>query len=143
MPKLEMHIQSWAPLTITDQNRLESLQRRAIRIILNLPYTSPICDIQYSITSILPLKHRRNFASTCYAFKLINGLLPMKQNKYVPDILHHPYPTRNNNLLIPGLSSITSRYIDRSPLVLCVKLTNCIPSHLRYTNSIIDFKITI
>jgi hypothetical protein len=144
LPLFEYASPAWSTLSITDTNRLEALQRRAIRIILSQPYTRPLTEIDYSAASITPLQHRRNFATLCYGYKLLNRHLPPKLNKLIPITHRHHYAIRSSRLFIPP-ASVTPplRIFDRSPLCFAVKLLNSIPEPLRTTATLQEFKTSI
>ena len=70
LPLLEYASPIWAATTITDQLRLERLQRRAMRIILGYTYTQAVEDADYAMLQLAPLLHRRNFAAACLPLTL-------------------------------------------------------------------------
>ncbi|ELU05598.1 hypothetical protein CAPTEDRAFT_195763 [Capitella teleta] len=92
---LEYASPAWAALTATQTGLLESLQRRAMRIILALPRIHHITDADYAALNITSLRHRRNFALACFMFKLNSNRLPRKLSKYKPIPHTNPYNTRN------------------------------------------------
>ena len=128
---------------MTDEGRLERLQRRAIRIILGLQYTTPLTPNHYSAVSVKTLKHRRSFASMCYGYKLINNLLPSKLNKLIPLYTQHPYATRNPALALPGIPAHARRLMDHSPILVTVRLLNTIPLPIRELPSLSEFNSNI
>ncbi|ELU12018.1 hypothetical protein CAPTEDRAFT_81197, partial [Capitella teleta] len=74
-PHLEYASPAWAALTVTQTGLLESLQRRAMRIIFALPRNHHITDADYAALNITSLRHRRNFALACFMFKLNSNRL--------------------------------------------------------------------
>ena len=65
-PIFEYASPSWAALPATQSERLEKLQRRAIRIIVGVPYTEPVPQQLYDDLSLDLLHARRSFAAACY-----------------------------------------------------------------------------
>jgi hypothetical protein len=140
LPIFEYASPAWAGLLISDKNRLERLQRRAIRIILGLDYTHPLTSDHYSAAAIQTLQHRRHFASLCYGYKLANVLLPAKLKRLQPTYTEHHYPTRNPSLTIPKIPIRSLRALDRSPLCVAIRLLNKLPSITRHLPSLEEFK---
>ncbi|ELU02918.1 hypothetical protein CAPTEDRAFT_191199 [Capitella teleta] len=83
-PHLEHASPAWAALGAKQTGILESLQGRAMRVILTLPRTHQITDADYAVLNITSLGHRRNFALACFMFKLFSNHLPRKLSKYKP-----------------------------------------------------------
>ncbi|ELU12266.1 hypothetical protein CAPTEDRAFT_199807 [Capitella teleta] len=94
-PHLEYASLAWAVLTATQTGLLESLQHRAMWIILTLPHTHHITDADYAALNITSLGHRRNFVIACYMFKLYSNRLLCKLSKYKPVPHTNPYNMRN------------------------------------------------
>lgn len=143
LPLFEYASPAWIGLSCADRNRLESLQRRAIRIILHLPYMHPIADHDYAASSIHPLQHRRIFASLCIGYKLINNLLPRKLNNFIPHYCVHPHQTRNPALIIPRMPLHSMRVLDKSPICIAVHLLNKLSVIQRNSQTLSNFKDTI
>ena len=114
----------WADLSVGDSEKLEKLQRRAIRILLNYPYRQPISISDYTEVGLFPLQARRNVALACWRFKLLNGLLPRELSPFRPIIPTGQHPTRHPRISIPNSPRITSRFLDKSPLIFASKLLN-------------------
>ena len=83
-PLFEYAVPSWIALRLSQVERLEKLQRRAIRIILNLPYVQHLTPGDYASVDLDPLLARRNLAAACYGYKLINAHLPRLLRCYEP-----------------------------------------------------------
>ena len=94
LPIFEYASPAWAALNVAQTDRLEKLQRRAIRIIRNLNYTAPVNDGDYHELRLCPLQKRRSFALLCYGYKLYNGLLPRILQKHKPILQSYPQRTR-------------------------------------------------
>jgi hypothetical protein len=143
LPVFEYASPAWTGLSVTDKNRLERLQRRAVRIILGLPYTHPLTDQEYSNAPISLLNYRRTYASACYGYKLINHLLPPKLDRLIPCYTDHRYPTRNPSRTLPGIPIRSRHTMDLSPIIKCVRLINSLPPHIRAAGSLGEFKSAI
>ena len=118
---------------------LERLQRRAMRIILNLPWTHPIDD-DYATLNLTSLNLRRNFALACFSYKLYNDLLPRKLVKYRPAIFTNVYNTRNQVLYAPYVTHPCLRHLDRSPFLLGLEILNNISYELLSAPDVFTFK---
>lgn len=143
LPIFEYASPAWNGLSMTDESRLERLQRRAIRVILGLEYTLPLTPTHYSAAAVNTLKHRRAFASLCYGYKLINNMLPPKLNKFMPLYTQHQYTTRNPALTLPGIPARGRRSMDHSPISVAVRLLNTLPLPIRALPSLWEFKNNI
>ena len=128
-----------ASLPLNLSARLEKLQRRAIRIILNLPYRHPLSDDHYQNLKISPLHLRRNLASVCYGFKLYHVLVPRALHPFCPVIPSAARPVRFPRVQIPGVS-VPSRNFDRSPVIYSTMLLNRLPRPLLLLPNVSQFK---
>ena len=128
LPLFEYASPAWSALNVTQTERLEKLQRRAMRIICGLPYTFPVSDCHYAHLSLQPLMTRRSFALCCYGYKLINSLLPRRLAEVKPVLHVFPVRTRRGRLIVPGIKYPTQRNLDRSPVLYLTKLLNFIPN---------------
>jgi hypothetical protein len=140
LPYFEYACPAWAPLYQMHQNRLEALQRRAIRIILGYPYMQPLQQYDYELLSLQTLKARRNVAAATYAFRLFNGHLPERLIQLQPRIRPHREGARTRTLYFPKVTYPTSRWLDQSPILFSVKLLNCLPHDLWILRSSDRFK---
>lgn len=129
LPLFEYASPVWSALNISQTNRLEKLQRRAIRIIMQYAYAEPITERDYQILRLAPLKHRKNFALMCYGYKLLHGLLPQALLPFCPTIKskNTSVQTRNRFLTQQTVSYPASRALSRSPFLFLTKLLNHIP----------------
>jgi hypothetical protein len=142
-PHLEYASPAWAALTVTQTGLLESLQRRAMRIILALPRNHHITDADYAALNITSLRHRRNFALACFMFKLNSNRLPRKLSKYRPIPHTNPYNTRNCVLRAPYVPYPCLRLLDRSPFLFGLKILNFISHTFHSLPDISSFKSSL
>ena len=121
--------------------RLEKLQRRAIRIILGYPYhTQPLTVHDYLELNLDHLVVRRNFATACYGFKWLHNLLPRMLIRIKSKEKETETYLRRRVLVLPDVVYPTSRKYDRSPLIYLVKLLNCLPMTVINSGSMDGFK---
>ena len=132
----------FASLPLNLSARLEKLQRRAIRIILNLPYRHPLSDDHYQNLKISPLILRRNLASVCYGFKLYHELVPRALHPFCPVIPTVARPVRFPRVQIPGVR-VPSRMFDRSPVIHSTRLLNRLPRTLLLLPNVSQFKTCV
>ena len=130
----------FSALSCRDSDRLEKLQRRAIRIILGYDYWSPLSPQDYNLLKLCPLKARRNVAVACWGFKLFRGFIPG-----IISTLRPFYPpaerfTRHRRLVIPQTPRIPSRFLDSSPICFAVKILNSIPAQFLLSTNVEQFK---
>ncbi|ELU02239.1 hypothetical protein CAPTEDRAFT_213776 [Capitella teleta] len=142
-PHLEYASPAWAALTVTQTGLLESLQRRAMRIILALPRIHHITDADYAALNITSSRHRLNFALACFMFKLNSNRLPRKLSKYKPIPHTNPYNTRNCVLRAPYVPYPCLRLLDRSPFLFGLKILNFISHTFLSLPDISSFKSSL
>ena len=123
-PKLEYGCPIWNGLTIHDEDFLEKLQRRAIRIILNLPYRQILFDDTYSRVNLDFLITRRNYATACYGYKLFQEKTPRTLHNMKPMVPRQLHPTRNPLLYTIPFLPTPSLSFRRSPIQLATSLLN-------------------
>ena len=142
-PHFEYAAPVLASLPLNMSERLEKLQRRAMRIILNLPYRHPITDEHYSDLAITPLYQRRNLASACYGFKLFHRTVPRALHPFCPDFQVTVRPQmRHPRLMVPGIG-ISSAMLDRSPVMYASTVLNRLPANLLLSPSMQSFKSSV
>ena len=126
LPHLEFGNIILAGLGITQANRLESLLRRAIRIIYNVMPLDPIDHVLHDI-HLDTLHFRRNFALACYGFKLSRGLCPRALLDYAPATKPSTYELRNPVYSVAGEPQPTLTVTKRSTLNLAASILNILP----------------
>ena len=120
--------------------RLEKLQRRAIRTILNLPYRHQLTELHYDTLKVSPLCLRRNLASVSYGYKLYHKLVPRALHVFCPNE-QLTRLSRNPRVRVPGVNvTSTSALFDRSPVMHATKILNRLPSALRQEANVSRFK---
>ena len=127
LPLFEYASPAWSALAELQCGRLERLQRRAIRIILNYRYADPVTITDYAQLHLHPLKVRRNFALACYGYKLLNNYTPRCLQSVAPILQTFPARTRRGTLIVPAVDYPTQRFLDKSPILFSTKILNCIP----------------
>ena len=132
-------ILSSLPLNLSE--RLEKLQRRAIRIILNLPYRYQLTELHYDSLKISPLSHRRNLASACYGYKLYHKLVPRALHTFCPEV-QAGRSVRFPRVQVPGVQ-MSSAMFDRSPVMHATRILNKLPPALLQQASISKFKSNV
>ncbi|MGI9458385.1 MAG: reverse transcriptase family protein, partial [Pirellulales bacterium] len=143
-PVFEHACPMWAALNVTQTERLEKLQRRAIRIIMGYNNTRPLIAEDYAHLHLPLLRNRRNIATACWSYKLLHGLLPRGLDAYRFELAAH-----NVNIRFPRLVMrqnpylLPSRRLDRSPILYGLKLLNTVPVDTRNAPSVTRFKAAI
>ena len=118
-PIVEYASNVWDPHTISNINRVESVQRAAARICFN--DFSTYLSVTTMLTSLdLPtLKSRRTRAKLIMMYKIINGIMYIPTNYFTPC---HPQSRRNYKQLVIRVDSYKFSFI---PSV--IKLWNSLP----------------
>lgn len=129
-PYFEYATPAWSALPFYLCEKLEKLQRRAIRVILGYAYRRPLDASDYRLLGLTKLISRRNLALCCYGYKLYSGLLPRAFDYLRPITSPRIITTRQQDYLrLPCINTArTSRFFDRSPIIFALKLLNALPS---------------
>ena len=110
---------------------LECLQRKAMRIILGKRFRDAISAVDYVELKLDKLSFRRNFALSCYSYKLFHSLCPRALIPFRPVCCRSPYATRHTKYrLNPTVTPdgwVTELY-RRSSLNLAADILNYFPS---------------
>jgi hypothetical protein len=130
-PLVEFTSQLWAGnYTKKSLLKLESLQRRASKFILN-DYVSPY-DVRLTRLKLLPLSYRREFLDLVYFYNCINSLIDMETSHLPIFITHNTVRTRlaNDDLL---LSVPKVKYMTYNKYYMCriTRLWNALPLDIR------------
>ena len=118
-----------AGLGITQTEHMESLQRKAMRIILGRSFRDIISVEDYLDLQLDKLSFRRNFALACYSYKLYNELCPRALLPYKPVQIRSVYDTRRTIFRMPPTATpgnCISELFRRSPLNLAADILNYI-----------------
>ncbi len=102
----------WRPTNQTTMNKLESLQKRALKWVLNEEYCS-YSNFDYLVRCrqlrILPLKQKFDLNDLVFIHKIVHGLSPAKLPEHIT--LYNPAHTR----------SLRSGHLDQMSLVSSVQ----------------------
>ena len=71
---------------------------------------------------LAPLQQHQNLAAACYGHKLLHQNLPPALHHLKPEITNTAYATKHPIIRIPNIPHITSRTLDKSPIVFSIKL---------------------
>ena len=141
------HAEYCSPLLVgmgkTLSDHLESLQRKAMRIILGRDYRSPVSESDYLDLSLDQLSYRRNFALSCCTFKLWKGMTPRALLPYQPSLAVTPYSIRRDRFVPNHDVTVRLPYSERyrrSPLSLAIELMNLIGADNFYVPCMNSFK---
>ena len=125
-PHLEYASTCWNPYTKRNIDKLEAVQRRAARIVLNFDDYHPTADLSGKIQKTLQLyslEHSRAVADLCMFHKLRNNLA----NIAIPPIL---VPSVKHNCHHNHIQSLHSDAFKYKCFARGVRLWNIIPYHL-------------
>ena len=127
----------------TNVERLNELQKRAARIILNDDYMTPSADMFKSLCW-MTVNNRLKYNKAVFTNKAINGLTP----SYISDLLKQIAKTCSRTLRSSETRSLT---VPRSRTALCEgsfsrsapKLWNSLPDTVRMTSTLTAFKMIL
>ncbi|KAK7901252.1 hypothetical protein WMY93_018021 [Mugilogobius chulae] len=99
-----------------------------------MPYRTRIEQEHYAMLGLTTLQARRNFALSCFAFKMCRGLSPAALDQYRPTVKVLPYSVRRAGYVLPDGSLPSSALLQRSSLTLATKILNlldpdCVTQH--------------
>ena len=135
-PHLEYASTCWNPYTKRNIDKLEAVQRRAARFVLNFYDYHPTADLSGKIKKTLQwdsLQHRRAVADLCMFHKLRNNLA----NIAIPPIL---VPSVKHNCHYNHIQSLHSDAFRYQFFARGVRLWNIIPYHLTTKPSLESFR---
>ena len=92
-PHLEYCPYIWDPFTIKLKQQIESVQKFALRVCRDMPYSNML-----ELTGLPTLESRRSLLKLCLTFKIVHGLI------YFPDNLYSVSTTRSSSRLSHSLS---------------------------------------
>ena len=138
LPHLNYGIECWHAAPNFAKNKLQVLQKKALRAIFNLPYNSHTNDI-FKENGLLKITDIYRMNLLCHLYKIRN--MPANYDASLhPRLMStiHSYSTRNsNNLEIPRYNKATSQ---SSFLFQSAKEWNLIPEYIRNSSSLASFK---
>ena len=135
-PLLEYCPQVWSPYMVKDITALEKVQRRATKIvpeISDLPYEDRLQHL-----GLFPLQQRRQRGDMITVFKILNGMVDIKQEKLCP---YHPgnqHTRRHNHQIIGTISKTDMRKNSFSQRI--VLPWNMLTEHIVTSTTIDSFK---
>ena len=141
--KLCYSSQVWVPQSVELIKRVERIQRRASKFILDLPF---ICDVGYSVRlehlHPIPLCYWHEFLDLVFYLKCINGIINIHDD-VLPPVLNEDRATRPTNpdcltFITPKCRTAT---FQKSFMSRCARVWNVLPNELTAKNiSIACFK---
>ena len=133
-PHLGYATQIWAPQSIKLTSKLERIQRRATRFILNLPYSSTISyNSCLQTLNLLPICYWHELLDLVFFFKITHGLVNV-DSSVLPDVRKYRRTrstTTNIKKYIPKKCKTTT--YQKSFLVRACRIWNCLADELDYS----------
>ena len=141
VPLIDYGSKTWGATSNTNVERLNKLQKRAARIILNADYMTPSADMFKSL-GWMSVNNRLKYNKAIFTYKAINGLTP----SYISDLLKPIAKTCSRTLRSSETRSLT---VPRSRTALCEgsfsrsapKLWNSLPDTVRMALTLNAFKM--
>ena len=128
----------WGNTFKTYLDKIQILQKRAIRIVSKSHYLSPSYPLFIKL-QVLPLKQLIKLHTLLYMYKFQNAILPSIPNiNFVSNSTIHSYSTRQkNDLHLPNLHSTLAHH---SFYTVGVKEWNCLNKDIRESTTLSRFK---
>ena len=138
LPYISYGAMVWAATFPSYVNKINLLQKRALRIICNSHYIAPSRPL-FIRCKVLNIFDISVYQSAIFMFQYSKGLLPKHFNSYFNNT-NHTYPTRGNriNAHFCKLTS-TQRFVKFSG----PKVWNSLPIHIQSCNTLFSFKRTL
>jgi hypothetical protein len=134
-PHLEYACEIWSPHQAFLQDMIESVQRRATRLMIKgKSYTERLKSLH-----LLTLKSRRTLLDLTFFYKCLNGLLSIDLSRFINSRDTAAYDLRHADLSFKILYSRTNM-LKYSYFHRTVKAWNCLPVHVRKSESLSEFK---
>ena len=141
--QLDYCCEVWGSRFDTHINRLEVLQKRAARMILNASFFTSSDDL-FKRLNILPFHKRVVYFRCIFIHKCIHDLSSdFFKNKFLEVSSVHSFNTRhstNRNLIFPKCNT---EYCKKSFIHSAINLWNSLPNDLKGTESIFSFKFKL
>ena len=128
----------WASSNLTNLRRLHKLQKKAVRIICNLPFNAHT-SLLFQSLKILSIFDMYKLNTACYMYSCHRKLLPSPLRKYfaVNSDKHVQHTRRNDDFYVPfSRTSVSQRSLAFSG----PKLWNSLPLSLKNAPSLQSFK---
>ena len=129
--------QVWAPQSVELIKRLERIQRRASKFILDLPF---MCEVSYTqrldMLDLLPLCYWHEFLDLVFFFKCIHGMVNINNN-VLPPTQNRERITRSadTNCLMFITTKCRTATFQKSFLSRCARVWNILPNELTSKNA--------
>ena len=138
LPHLNYGVECWHAAPNYVLNKLQVLQKKALRAIFNLPYNSHTNDI-FKDNGFLKLADIYRLNLACHMFKIIKTPANYDTSLHPSSMSSlHSYNTRNrNSIAIPRYNKKTSQ---SSFLYQSAKEWNLIPDHIKNSSGLASFK---
>ena len=144
-PHLGYATQIWAPKSIEITTKLERIQRRAAKLILNLPYSSTISyNSRLQFLNLLLICYWHELSDLIFFFKITHGLVNVDPSvlRDVRKYRRTRSTTTNINIYIPNECKTTT--YQKSSLVRACRIWNCLADELDFSLvSLTSFKSVI
>ncbi len=134
-PHLEYAVQFWSPCYLKDKNKLESVQRRATKLIPG--FRSLSYEERLKRLDMFPLKDRRIRGDLIETFKILNNIDHINQENFF-ELSTQP-TTRNNGLKLKGQrfnTDLRKNYFN----IRVIDFWNRLPASVVQANTIATFK---
>ena len=152
-PVLGYATQVWTPQSIELCKRMERIQRRASKFILNLPF---LCNESYQdrliSINLLPISYWHEYLDITFFFKAINGLYSVSSDVLpVPVVpLRLTRSTSNPNVTVFRPRKCRTLTFQRSYFVRTTRIWNSLPENVRskqltlhqFKNLLLDYYFT-
>jgi hypothetical protein len=145
-PHIGYATQTWAPQTIELIKRVERVQRRASKFILNLPYD---CQTTYKYrlieSKLLPLSFWHEYLDLVLLFKMMNGLVDVSDD-IIPERIvignsRRTRATSNPESILLRETKCRTVTFQRSFINRSTRTWNILPDELRHQSlSLVNFK---
>ena len=140
LPMIDYGSISWGSTSKANKERINKLQKRAARIILNADYITP-SEEMFEQLDWMSVPHRINYNKAVLTYKALNNLTP----KYISDLLtptaiacnRKLRSTENGTLMIPKTNTTlyTGSFTCSAP-----KLWNTFPTSVKQASTLNTFK---
>ena len=142
--------QIWRPTTRTLLDKLERLQRRAVKWILfeeHTHYTHRSYILKCKNLKIMPLSDRFDFLDLVFFFKIIKGMIPVELPSYIIPYQGSSRLRRTHLDHLSYVSTVTPRTemgpLAKSFFYRTFTMWNHVPLEIRQIESLSDFKVKL
>ena len=135
--QLDYCCEVWGSRYDVHANRLEILQKRAARMILNANFYTPSSELFKRLNLLYRFKH---VSCILDVFLYLNVLMIYFKDTFLDVSLSHSFNTRystRGNLILPKCNT---EYLKKSFIYSAINQWNLLPNHLKEMESIFSFK---